>query len=547
MPIYNDPASRDAGLGALDPFIGYVERLWEEGEDSPKKGTGQRKKKSTTKSSRMMIRTRWFFKKEELEGLKGSFVVEGGSNYGGSAKEEILESMASQDLVLTDQSDDNTVSAILGKVKVVKRKPLTQSVDVDMTVPKGGFVCRYDLSFLAESDDSDFKVSTSNDSTTKSLESKDIDMSEPSSTDDGGDSSARLVGHNNYDAPLPFPLSPRRVVSEGATTVGKIKIGPNHQAVIPPQLDLEKKTSFRGLAHPPSQRIPTMVWDPATDEDVAVDGFLEEACSLLSDHMKLIELEPFHDVNYVECPNVKAEAKKPREANIDRMLTELHECKGDVRRAIKKISSNPEKYMTIWNKNDKDQFDTSYRTYRESIRMIANSLGGSKSCKDTVDYQYRFKLVENFRRFKMKKRVKAEEIMATVEDRMLNEKVKAEAKSQEAIENVGSLLTAVPATHAGPVNIRIRTWFRTGGGGEDAVGATQQRRNHACDLLSQVKEKVGKEGYDTLAKSLKACNSSQATNNSLADVKTAAQDIMKSHPDLLERFINFLPKEVRSN
>mmetsp|Transcript_36999 Transcript_36999/g.67892 ORF Transcript_36999/g.67892 Transcript_36999/m.67892 type:complete len:977 (-) Transcript_36999:188-3118(-) len=597
VPIYNDPASREAGLGALDPFIGYVERLWEEVEDPSKKGLDKkgpglpRKKKGkngskAAKSSRMMIRTRWFFKKENVEGLKGNFVVEGGAN-GGDSKEEIMATMASQNLVLTDQSDDNVISTILGKIKVVKRKPLDQSSeDVEMNNPKGVFVCRYDLSFCpvkpsgkgvmmvklspcADDKDNDVSFQAITENGTSRSESKDVDSSDPTSTstDDDVCTSTRDAkqGGNNY-ALSSLQLSPGRLVSGGATIVGKIKIGPDHQAVIPAQLDLARKTSFRGLANPPSQRIPTMVWDPATDEDGAVDEFLEEASSLLCNHItKVLGLEPFHHVNYIESPDAKAEAEKPREINTDRLLTELHECRGNVRKAIKKISGNPEKYMTIWTTKDKEQFDTGYRTYRESIRMIANSLGASKTCKDTVDYQYRFKIVENFRRFRMKKREKAEEIMASVEDRMLNEKAKAEAKSQEAIETdvssseeeegkvsviingkVGSTLTAVPATHVGPVNNRVRTWFRTGGGGDGAVGATQQRRNHACDLLSQVRETVGNDAYATLAKSLIACNSSQAAINSLSEVKTAATDIMKGHPDLLERFISFLPEEVRS-
>mmetsp|Transcript_18441 Transcript_18441/g.39885 ORF Transcript_18441/g.39885 Transcript_18441/m.39885 type:complete len:940 (-) Transcript_18441:58-2877(-) len=581
VPIYNDPASREAGLGALDPFIGCVERLWEEVEDSSKKGPGQRRKKGknakSTKSSRMLIRTRWFFKKEDLEGIKGSFVVEGGTNNGTSSKDEILATMTSQDLVLTDKSDDNVISTILGKVKVVERKPLDQSKDVEMTDAKGTFISRYNLSFCpakSSGEEATVKLSPCTDGDFKATirkESKGIDSSDPTSTDDDGYTSAKdeKQGGDNYAAPFsasPFPMSPRRVVSEGLTTVGKIKVGPNHQAVIPAQLDLARKTSFRGLANPPSQRIPTMVWDPATDEGDDVDEFLDEACSLLSNHMKLIDLEPFLDANYVEAPNAKAEAKRPREINIDCLLTELHECKGDVRKAIKKISGNPEKYLTIWNKKNKDQFDTSYRAYRESIRMIANSLGEAKSCKDTVDYQYRYKFVENFRRFMGKKREKAEEIMASVEDRMLNEKMKADAKSQDAIETdvssseeeegkisalidgkVGSKLTGVPATHVGPVNNRVRTWFRTGGGDKDAVGATQQRRNLACDFLTQVMEKVGREAYVMLAKSIKACNSSQATDNLLSDVKATAKDILKSHPDLLGRFITFLPEEFRCN
>ena len=579
VPIYNDPASNEAGLGALDPYIGYVERLWEEADDSNNKGGWQKKKKgkspkTTVKPSRMMIRTRWFFKKEELVGLKGNFVVEGGTSTGGITKQEVLSSMASQDLVLTDQSDDNAVSAILGKVTVVKRKPLDKSDDVDMTVPKGGHVCRYDLSFVPQTDDREgivqlvpYAGNSNFNARIGRSETKDIGMPEPMSTDEDGYASTKQGNYERPQTPMPFPMSPsRRVISEGVATVGKIKVGPNHQAVIPEQIDLGRKASSRGLVNPPSQRIPTMVWDPACDDGDAVDGFLEEATTLLINHMKDIGLESFHDANYVECPNVNSEAKKPREVNVDCLLLELHECRGDAQKAIKKIASTPETFMTIWDKEDKEKFDTGYRVYRESVRMISNSMGDKRSCKDTVDYQYRFKLVENFRRFKMKKRVKAEEIMSTVEDRMLNEKVKEDAKTQDANETdtssssedgrkmspmpdgqVGSALTAVPSTHSGPVNNRVRTWFRTAGGNENVVGAMQHRRNQCSDVLTQVRDKVGKDAYMTLVKSLKICNSSQATDGSLTEVKTTANEVMKSHPDLLQQFMSFLPREVRSN
>jgi histone deacetylase complex regulatory component SIN3 len=111
---------------------------------------------------------------------------------------------------------------------------------------------------------------------------------------------------------------------------------------------------------------------------------------------------------------------------------------------------------------------------------------------------------------------------------------------------VGSALTAVSATRVGPVNSRVRAWFRTGGGGEDAVGAAQRRRNVACGLLTQVRERVGDDAYEMLARSIKACYSgNQVAENVLRDVKSTAEIIMKSHPDLLERFITFLPKEEK--
>lgn len=568
ISLYNDPASKEIGLGALDPYLGLVERLWEE-----KAVEDESSKSSTPSSTMMMMRTRWFFKKEDLEGVSGRFVLEEGNNRE-NMREFILASMSAHDVVLTDQSDDNAISSILGKAKVVKKNPADQSTDRESNEPKSSFICRYTLSLCPANssgedatvklcpctDDNDDFTVTGNQASNTVVDSSDAEGNDCNSVRDNNS------GESNEDAPLPpsaFPMSPRRIVSEGVTTVGKIRTGPDHQAIIPVQIDLHRKSSFRGMSNPPSQRIPTMVWGPAADAGNNVDEFIEEACSLLINHLNTLGLQPFHDANYIESPDTKAEAKKPREVNINALLTELHECRGDVRKAIQKVRSGPEKYMTIWNKSEKEQFDAGYRIYRESIRMIANSVDGSKTCKDTVEYQYRFKFVENFRRFMRKKREKAEEIMATVEDRMLNEALRMDERSQmdtgtdisssdeegvsaPALTNgTGGKLAAVPASRIGPLNNRIRTWFRTGGGGKDAVGATQQRRNLACGFLMQVRESLGEEAYDTLSKGIKSCITNQTPDNSLSDVKMIAQDIMKAHPDLLEQFLSFLPEEMR--
>ena len=580
LSIYNDPASRGAGLGALDPYIGVVERLWE--EDSGGDASSKKKNKGggdkSTDSSKMMMRTRWFFKKEELGGITGNLVIEGGrTNEDTTAKDELLTTLASQDLVLTDQSDVNVVSTIMGKAKVIKRKPLDNSDgDVEMADhPKGSFVCRYTLSLSqasAAGEDVSVKLvpCADGDGSNDGFNNKVVDSTDPTSTDDDGYTDDNR-GNNNFTAAA-FPMSPRRVISEGVSTVGKIQVGSNHQAEIPPQLDLQRKTSFRGLSNPPSQRIPIMVWDPATDEGEHVNEFLIDACSVLVNHLKENGLEPFHEENYVGSPNPTDEATKPREANIDCLLMELHDCRGDTSAAIKKITANPSKYMTFWDKKEKEKFDAGYRVYRDAIRMIAKTINDTKSCKDTVDYQYRFKYCENFRRFLRKKHEKAEEMMVAVEDRMLNEAMKADARSQEAAAETEvssseedevkvtllsdnhdngardeTKLTAVPpaAKNSGPVNNRIRTWFRTGGGGEDDVGATQQRRNKVCVLLTQVKEKVGEDAYDTLANSIKACNTVNNTDNVLSDVQNTAKEVLKSHPDLLKEFTMFLPASRR--
>lgn len=299
------------------------------------------------------------------------------------------------------------------------------------------------------------------------------------------------------------------------------------------------------MTHPPLDRTPILVWDPERDEEAAVDSFVARACIILSDTMT----QPFHELNIVESPDHEAEARKPREICIDSLLTQLHACKYNPAAALEKITAHPEQFLTLWNQGERDQFDSNFRVYRDSLRMIAKNLDDVKTCKDVVEYHYRFKLIENFRKFKAKKQEHAREMMETVEYRMLKEKKAMEARNEQNLdeENMSSDedgATAIPdqpSSRDGPVNSRIRTWFKTGCSKDGSEGATQKRRNNAFQLLVEVKDTVGADAYLALAKCLKSYD---AQSQSLVDLKASARDIMKSHPALFERFVEFLPKKI---
>ena len=292
-----------------------------------------------------------------------------------------------------------------------------------------------------------------------------------------------------------------------------------------------------------------MVWNPSLDEDNATEHFIAEACSILSKSMKQA---PFHELNCVESPDPKVEAKKPREICIDNLLTEFHDCKYNCEAALNKVASQPEKFLILWNQEERDQFDSNFRVYRDSLRMIANNLTDVKSCKDTVEYYYRWKLVENFRRFKAKKQEQAREMMETIEYRMLKERQTIEARNEEnSDDDVSDQVSSeedcsngdlrdVSSNKDGPVNSRIRTWFKTGCSKTESEGAVQRRRNRACSFLIEVKDQVGIDAYLALAKCLKSLDSQ--SYSSLIDLKAAAKVIMKSHPSLFDEFVEFLPK-----
>ena len=73
--------------------------------------------------------------------------------------------------------------------------------------------------------------------------------------------------------------------------------------------------------------------------------------------------------------------------------------------------------MTVWSTDEKDIFGSGFRRYSGSLRMIAKSIAPTKEFKDVVDYYYRFKIPDQFRRLTDMKREQAVRIMECIETR----------------------------------------------------------------------------------------------------------------------------------
>ena len=205
---YDDPVSNEPGLAALDPYVARVVGMWEEIEET----SSIEGKSSGSRESKMMIQTRWYFKKEDMEGI--ALTMDGQE-----IKDGIVGDMSVRDVILSDQTDSNSVSCILGKASVTCLNPESKAKI------KGGFVCRYKMK-LDEDE--------ANGSLSPILEEVSQRGSDAASSEDETYSSRTDVFSSSaYGA----PLSPRRVISEGPT-VGKIKVGPEYQAVISGQVSV---------------------------------------------------------------------------------------------------------------------------------------------------------------------------------------------------------------------------------------------------------------------------------------------------------------------
>ncbi|KAL3794760.1 hypothetical protein HJC23_012770 [Cyclotella cryptica] len=253
---YDDPVSRDPGFGVLDPYVARIERMWEEIDDTAESCEGAKKKNGSSVNSsaslpRMMIQTRWYFKREDLEGLSCKLVLDGQTD---GVKQRIVSSMTVRDLILSDQVDSNYVTSILGKSNILTLNPSSKGKE-KRKLPRGAFVCRYRLDLNTDGSttgtirpilDSAAGEQTMQMSTpSNSVQSKDTNRREvegTSSEDEGSYPPATKVFSSSAYV---GPISPtRRVISEGATTMGKIKVGSDYQAFIPDRVSSNVKSSI---------------------------------------------------------------------------------------------------------------------------------------------------------------------------------------------------------------------------------------------------------------------------------------------------------------
>lgn len=72
------------------------------------------------------------------------------------------------------------------------------------------------------------------------------------------------------------------------------------------------------------------------------------------------------------------------------------------------------------------------------------------------------------------------------------------------------------------------------------MGATEDRRIAAKQLLYEVKDVLGKDAMIEVAAAVKSYQ-----YRSIPDLKESLVDLLKGQPDLLERFIDFLPLRFR--
>jgi len=123
-------ASSDETANDEESFVGKVEGMWQ-----------SQTRKIDPIEYGMKLRVRWYFKKNDVNGLNSKRLR------GPMSKKRLMQSMTNKDLILSDQYDENDVLTLLRKCTVVHRRPTNGGDDCCPISKNNKFVSRYRIHF----------------------------------------------------------------------------------------------------------------------------------------------------------------------------------------------------------------------------------------------------------------------------------------------------------------------------------------------------------------------------------------------------------------
>ena len=375
-----------------------------------------------------------------------------------------------------DQTDVNEVACLLGKCRILRRKPHKRPVKKDEL--KGVFLCQYNMvtsspnkssphgtvniSAYSGPDESMEDITLYSSTQKKNrLKTEDEESDKlPSSESLGSNGKgfhleerreddliqSSMNVDNNEDSNNPGSIEAdagalsdgslssdtsegnlkKPPLAEGSVNSGKIEIGENHQAIIP---DLVENGQYVFPRAEPLQK----VWESNKIDDQKLDKFLEEVVGVLLKYSEEKGLEISRNLPDMSASSVdEPDQSWCREFDKQKVLSELHTNGYDYPSTLLAIKARPMDFITFWSRREKEQFNAGFQRHFSNLRMIKKEMGDSMNHKDVVDYHYRFKIPEQFIRYQDKKREQARRMIESIESHRLEEYLSADVKPKKS-------------------------------------------------------------------------------------------------------------------
>jgi hypothetical protein len=410
----------------------------------------------------------------------------------------------------------------------------SRALTLSSDVPAGTLTCQYQLAL--DPDDTlqlDYlRLETANDlegtasrrgmssarDSHSSLESNSLGAAAESSDDDTGDATDE---------------DEKRVVAEGegSNLRTNISVGADYQAKVP---------SFQEGVYSTSRRPAKPMWKPNVISDADLSEYLESASIILNEYLSTNNLttndpytplpsgraeeimranieQGFLTASSMSTASVVSGTKRNslrKECDADSLLERLWECDGDASAALSRIRQEPTRYISTWTPFEKEMFNDSFRRHHGAVRKVAKSLAPFKTLPEVIDYQYRFKIPDQFRLYQERKGEIAMRIVECIDNRRVVD----------------------PSTDVRrrPLGSKIH-WSETNA--SDLVQATEERKEKARQLMLDANLVLGKITIGKVATAVKELNRSDSPES-----RAVLFSLLHGQSDLQRRFMEFLPK-----
>ena len=471
------------------------------------------------------FRGRWFYRADDVQDL----LSKSKNDDEETVLQDLLAMLKDGELVLSNLEEDNEISAIQHVCKVVYSSKAAQADD------RNSYMCRFGLdwdaslqSFSTREIKPDEDAAPESYSESSSGERNSSIPNDADNTQDGDDEDSM----DDDDSASTSPFSHVIQEGEGGALRGDILVGDNHQVKVGPFVPGLKVAS----------RNPVLVYKPGCmseeDQQDFADTLAEFHTQYLHSHQLTTTEEPYTPLTTQRAEALLKQEKKltgsslssssiflggkrsslRKECDVDAVLQVLAEHNYDKNDAMNSIKVDPDFISNSWSPTEREIFDESYSRHQGNLREVAKALAPTKNMKQVIDYFYRFKIPDQFRLFRDKKRQQAIRLIETIEKRRGNISATTSKDDDDA-----------PATRS--------RWQDTSV--DDTAQTLSRRRKTAKKILVEIDAVMGKDVLTEIAVGVQKLRSSYNR-----ETKDKLLQLLSSQPDLQRRLLEFLPRDV---
>lgn len=494
--------------------------------------------KISEESQKIMVEGRWCLSRRDLKDKLGESIT--------PDVVEFFNHLSYNEVVLTHLMEENEICYIQKQCDICYVKP-------DEELPTGlhphARLCRYKLDIDVQAKTIEWQEYEGDDEAGEEKGKEESSMVEANedmltNEDDAMNTDTRTVetlssasedegGNEESDSSssseAPVKAQPIQE-GEGSALRGDIQVGPKYQMKVGKFVPGQTVRS-RGAK---------LVFKKGAIDDDSLHGFLEKAAKLHRAYLKkhgILLQDPYTPLSQEEAENLMKELPKDelptgstlstasmlsgkrcnltKECSPDYLLEILSENLYDTKKALRAVEADLERITVGWTKHERDIFDDGFRRHEGELRPIARAIAPTKSMREVVDYHYRFKIPDQFRKYQDKKREQAARMLNCIETRQYHDSL------------VSSNDTMSKSSH----------W--TEKSAADLATQKNERVQSAKDLLLEIKNRLGKAVMVNVASVVRELQVSYT--------QEARDDLFKllhDQPELQKRFLGFLPKHV---